>query len=134
MTRLVLLASLVATGCLTEDELLAKDTYFTGYPGWSTSPADCLAKSTHPYKWDCAFELGLCTDGTASLLVGDVEKYGTYVMDAGIARGTIESKMLAFEVDTATEIATPIVDASIHWQLDTEGRWGDDPFLVTGCP
>jgi hypothetical protein len=134
----VSLASIVATGCLISDggggEPLDQDTYFTGHPAWSRSATDCLAKSTHPFKWDCAFELALCADGTASLRVGDVVKDGTYAVEDDVAYGNFDMKYFALEISTATEIGTPIVDATIRWRPDTAGTWGHEPFLTSGCP
>src|SRR5881392_2852834 len=120
MIRLALLASLLATGCLMssskDDEQalsdpddfscgtstpgqhggapLAQDTYFTGVPAQYTSAADCLAHSTHPYGWDCSFELALCHTGKAGLRFGDIVTSGSYLVDYGIAHGTIETDEL----------------------------------------
>lgn len=138
MTRFGFLAALVATGCLStssddgEGEPLAQDTYFTGYPASYSSPADCLAHSQHPFGWDCSFELALCANGKAGLRFGDIVTSGSYAMDAGIARGTIETDELALEVATAAEPEAPIIDG-IRWQLDTEGRWKTLQFDVISC-
>ncbi len=141
MTRLALFASLVAAGCLTstsptpsptEDELLAMDTYYTGYRSTFASPAECLAQSSHPHGWDCAFELALCANGKASLRFGDIATNGTYLLDGDIARGMIDSEELAFDVASAAEPEEPILDG-IRWQLDTEGRWKTEPFATNGC-
>ena len=138
------IAAFVATGCLSssptdgdgggdgDGEPLARDTYFTGYPAGYSSPAECLARSTHPHQWDCAFELALCANGDVSLRYGDIATDGTYVMDAGIARGTIETKVLALDIATAAEPEGRLLD-HIRWTPDTEGRWGREPFATNGC-
>jgi len=141
MTRLGLLVSvvsLVATGCLSSSSKaddavpLAQDTYYTGYPAQYSSPADCLAHSQHPHGWDCSFEIALCANGKAGLRFGDIVTSGTYAVDAGIARGMIETEELALEVATAAEPEGPIIDG-IRWQLDTEGRWTTLQFDVISC-
>ena len=137
MIRLALLASLVATGCLSsalngDGEPLAENTYYTGFPARYASPADCLAHSTHPFGWDCSFEIALCTNGKAGLRFGDIVTSGTYAVDGGIARGMIENDALALDISTAAEPEDPIIDG-IRWQVDTERRWTTQTFDVISC-
>lgn len=155
MIRLVLLASLVATGCLTSDSSieeeesfvppgcgspsthesapLAQTTYYTGFPAQYASPAECLAHSTHPFQWDCSFEIALCHNGKAGLRFGDIVTSGTYAVDVGgIARGLIETDLLALDVVTGAEPENPIIDG-IRWQIDTESRWTTQTFDVIAC-
>lgn len=138
MTRLALLisvASLAATGCLSsssEGEPLAEDTYFTGVPMQYSSTADCQAHSTHPFKWDCSYEIALCHTGKAGMRMGDVVVAGSYGVEDGVARGRLDVMPFALELATATEPEEPI-QSGIRWELDTAGRWMTFEFDVVSC-
>lgn len=122
MNRMVVLALLVASGCILDDEIgepLAEDTSFIGVTGPYSSSAECLASSTHD-PWDCSFALTLCHSGRATLRTGNIVRKGIYAMHGDVARATIEATVLTLDVVTLTELDGPL-RGGIRWELDTEG-------------
>lgn len=130
MTRLVVLASIVVSGCLSSSEIgepLDEDLYYIGVPAEYATANDCFASSRH-----CSFALTLCHNGRAALRIGGVVMQGIYAMDDGIARGTIETNVLALDLATLSEPEGPMVPG-IRWELDTEGRTTTQVYDTVDC-
>jgi hypothetical protein len=109
---------------------LVSDAYFTGVPAQYASVEDCLAHSSHPYGWDCAFELALCHTGSAGLRTGDVITLGRYRVDTGLALGTIEGTSFTLDLETTT--ADGLGDGLV-WRADVQRRWMTLQWDVTDC-
>jgi hypothetical protein len=131
MNRLVVLASLAVSGCLSSSEIgepLAEDVYYIGVPTQYATANDCFAQSSH-----CSFALTLCHNGRAALRIGGMVQQGIYAMDGDLARGTIETHVLALDLATLSEPEGEIV-RGIRWELDTEGRTTTQVYSTVDCP
>jgi len=128
----ILLASACVTGSSSEPAVLPSDAYFTGVPSQFSSVDECLASSSHPYGWDCAFELAFCHTGAAGYRMGDVITVGTYSLDEGLAIGKLGPTPFQFDLETGIEL-TDGFGGGLTWYPDTEGRWMTLQFDVIDC-
>lgn len=130
MNRLVVLAFLAVSGCLSSSEIgepLDEDVSYIGVPAQFASANDCFAASSH-----CSFALTLCPNGRAALRIGGLVQQGIYAMDDDIARGTIETHVLALDLATLSEPEGPMI-RGIRWELDTEGRTATPVYDTVDC-
>jgi len=109
---------------------LPSDAYFTGVPAQYATVDDCLAHSSHPYGWDCAFELALCHTGSAGVRTGDVITLGSYRVDNGTALGTIAGTSFMLDLGTTTADG---LDGGLVWHADVQRRWMTLQWDVTDC-
>ena len=131
MNRLAVLAFLAVSGCLSSSEIgepLDEDVYYIGVPAQYATANDCFAQSRH-----CSFALTLCHNGRAALRIGGLVQQGIYaVHDDGVARGTIETHVLALDLATMSEPEGQIV-RGVRWELDTEGRTTTQVYSTVDC-
>lgn len=136
MKRLVLLPIALAAACVSttssEPPLLPTDTYYTGVPSRFSSTDECLASSTHPYGWDCSYELAFCHTGAAGYRMGDVITVGTYSLDEGLAIGKLGPAPFQFDLETGIELTNGF-GGGLTWVPDTVGRWTTFQFDVIDC-
>jgi hypothetical protein len=130
MNRLAVLALLAVSGCLSSSEIgepLDEDVYYIGVPAQYATANDCFARSRH-----CSFALTLCHNGRAALRIGGLIQQGIYAMHGDIARGTIETHVLALDLATLTEPEGQIVQG-VRWELDTEGWTTTQVYSTVDC-
>lgn len=135
MNRMLLLVSLVATGCVASPgvgEPLDEDVHYIGVPTDFAAAVACVAPSARSPRPYCTVALTLCHNGRAALRIGDVVMGGIYAMDGDVARGTIEANVLALDLATLAEPEGPIV-AGVRWELDTERRSRTQVYDALGC-
>jgi hypothetical protein len=134
--RLAALAPILWTACVSSsgspEPSLPSDAYFTGVPSQYGSVDECLAASSHPYGWDCAFELALCSNGDAGMRMGDVISVGSYHLDEGLAVGKLGPTPFQFDLETAIEL-TDGLGGGLTWIPDTAGRWMTLQWDVISC-